>query len=543
MKNRPAVKTILLFGGLLLGLVVYAIALTGVGLTAAAFVHARATVEAPATDVTAAGGTTLEEEVSAILAGATLGGSATISEGSVNRLVRIGKTHAGLPENVTLHALHIDLNPSEVLASATVTIAPSESVGRFRLKPQTTRLEVGLRVIPQSDGLLLYPNGATVGRLALPQAAIEALSRRFGPKSLGLPAPDEGGGALFLSYGTLRSIVPPALVLEGIVVREGYLVAQVTVSQDVRRRLVSEVVPLLEEQAQPAREAVSAALGSDNPVTRSIESLVSKATLPPAAPVEPTALVSYRERDVEATPPDAAPFSPEVGTDLASGTLLRTGAASYVECILRDETMLRIDQNTQVHLKELPSSPEDARGRFAILTGRLRARVAGITGTDYQFAAAQNVCGVRGTDLVLHLSSEESLFLSVFEGSVVLIAPDGSEQPVAADQALRSTDGAGPAALSSGDRRALESELLLQTGPGDAARVRENAWLWDLLNEAKSLAMHIMTLDEVSREKLAVEMRRRIDADSLRTRLEGFLKQPEVRATLDELGVADPLTW
>ncbi len=535
MKNRAAVSILLLFGGFLLGSVAYSIALTGVGLTAAALLHARITVEAPSTDVTTAVGTTLEEEVAAVLSGAGLGGSATISEESVNRLVRIGIIQAGLPENMTLHSLHLDLNSAEVLVSATATIAPSDSVGRFRIKPQTTRLEVSLRIQPQGDGLLVSPNGATVGRLALSRAALEAASRRFGPETLGLP--------VVVSYEAIEPFIPPAFVLEGLVVREGYLVAQVQVSEEVRRRLVSEVVPLLEEHAEPAREAVSAALGIDNPVSRSIETLVSKATHPPAAPLEPTALVSYRERDVEATPPDAAPFSPEVGTDLSSGTLLRTGAASYVECILRDETMLRIDQNTQVRLNELPSSPEDARGRFTILTGRLRARVAGIIGTDYQFAAAQNVCGVRGTDLVLHLSAEESLFLSVLEGSVVLTTPDGTEQPVAADQALGPADGAGPAVLSSGDRKAIESELLLRTGPRDAPRVREAAWLWDLLNDAKSLAMHIMTLDDVSQEKLAEEMRKRIDADSLRPRLEGFLRQPEVRATLREMGADDPLAW
>jgi hypothetical protein len=534
MKNGPAVTTILLLGGFLLGLVVYAIALTGLGLTAAALVYSRATVEAPATDMATAGGTTLEEEISAGLAGATLGGSATISEESVNRLLRIGVIQNVLPDNVTLHSLHLDLNPSAVLATATATIAPAGSVGRSRLEPQTTRFEVHLQVLPQGDGLLVVPEGAALGRLALPPAALQALSRRFNPETLGLPAVNAGEGALLLPYEALQSLIPSSLVLEGLVVREGYLVAQVTVSEELRRHLVSEAAPLIEENGQAVRDAATAALGVGNPVTRSIESLVAKISSPPAAPLGPTALVSYRERDVEATPPEGTPFSPAVGTDLVSGSLLRTGDASYVECILRDDTMLRIDQNTQVHLKELPSSPEDARGDFTLLNGRLRARVAAITGSDYQFAAGDNVCGVRGTDLIIHLFPDQNLLLSVLEGSVVLTSPEGTELPVAADQALRTAGGTAPAVLTPGDRQALESELLLRTEPEDAPGVREAAWLWQLLDEAKRLAMHLMTLDDVSQERLAAEVQSRIDIESLRPRLEEFLK---------ELGVEDPIAW
>lgn len=534
MKNGPAVKTVLFLGGLLLGLIVYAIALTGFGLSAVAVLYARTTVQAPPTDIAAGSVTTLEQEVSAVLAGASLGGSATVSEESVNRLLRIGITQGRLPEKVTLHAFHLDLNPSAVILSATATITPLDSIGRFRLKPQTTRLEMSLQVQPQREGLLFSLDRATVGSLTLPEALIAALGRRFEPVTPDLPISKSEDGSFFLSYDALKPIIPPALVLEALVVREGYVVAQLSVSEDVRRHLVSHVAPLLDQQAGAAREAAAAALGIDNPVSRSIDRVVSKLSTPPLPPSEPTALVSYRERDVEATPPDGATFSPAVGTDLAGGTLLRTGAASYVECILRDKTMLRVDQNTQVHLKELPSSPEDARGRFDLLTGRLRARVATITGTDYRFSAAENVCGVRGTDLVLDLSPDQTLRLSVLEGSVVLVPPEGTELPVDQDQAILTTAGAAPAVLTPDDRKTIEAELLLRTDPGDAARVREIAWLWDLLNEAKDLAIHIMALEGVSKERLGAEMRRRIDAESLRPHLESFLK---------DLGVEDSLAW
>ena len=70
--------------------------------------------------------------------------------------------------------------------------------------------------------------------------------------------------------------------------------------------------------------------------------------------------------------------------------------------------------------------------------------------------------------------------------------------------------------------------------PGDAPGVREAAWLWQLLDEAKRLGMHLMTLDGVSQERLAEEVQSRIDIESLRPRLEGLLK---------ELGVEDPIAW
>jgi len=76
--------------------------------------------------------------------------------------------------------------------------------------------------------------------------------------------------------------------------------------------------------------------------------------------------------------------------------------------------------------------------RFALLSGRLRAQVTSIAGTDYEFAAGDSVCGVRQTDLVLDLSALRNLVLSFLQGAVVLASPQGAETPVDGNQRVAS---------------------------------------------------------------------------------------------------------
>ena len=543
MKSGWAVRGALILGGLILGVVIYLVALLGWGATASALLHRRATVPQPEQVLDAAGLPSLEQEVSVLLGDLSLGGTTTIPQESINRILRIGASQTEIPDGVILHDIHVDLEDGAATLSATITadlrIAP---MGR-NLNPQTTTVEGRIVSLPSADGLLVYPESISVGRLGIPSLFADTLAGRLEERGFIGPIELRDRRSFYVPYSAFSAVIPPAIVLEGLALREGFLLAEVRVEDSVRDQLLSEVAPLLKEQAPALRQAVAEAMGEGHPVSRSVSRLGDLAVATPRVPDKPTALLSYLENIVEATPPNAESFYPQLGEDLPAGTRVETGPVSYAECLLRDESILRIDEETTVLLRELPGSPEAPRGRFDLLSGRIRAKVAEVAGTDYSFSAAESVCGVRGTDLVLSLPEGEGAILTVLQGSVRISPPGEQERLVEENQMIQAGSRRPPVAISSDEHQSLQTEVTLRSSPADAQALREAWWLWQIVDEARELAATISAMDREAQRRLEQEVKARLDLQALRPRVEQILALPEIQQTLDEFGVEDPLAW
>ena len=552
-RTSPARTIGLLVAGLMLGLLLYLFYFVGGFLTLAGFLVQRATTPLPQAEIE----TSLKpvsEELVGFIGEVSLGGLTTIDEESLNRLIASGLAEAELPAGYDLHRLRFDLEPAALEASAEFTLrSGTEILPGIRLRPVSSSVKASFHAVPGDDGLLLTLQSLKLARLRLPMKPLEEYLKGFDIRKAGFPATRVSALSVSIPYSQLGSLLPSAVVLAGLEIRRDRLAARLRVDPGLERAVMAEMTPLLAEQGEALREAVAAAFpDSHEKLKAGTERLSALADPASMIPAEPSALVSYIENQVRAELPSGAEILPEIGEDLFSGTIVSTGAASLIEMILRDDSVLKVGENTRFTLELLPASGDKPKGRFALLAGSVRARVEKSLSPDYSFRTPSAVCGVRGTDLVLELDDGAEIALNVLEGSVAMIpagrkgSEGGEEILVASNERMVLTEreasgksdrplAAQP--LSAEERLRLEESMSIQSSAEDARRIRESRRFWMTLDELKGVVTGVVSMEETERERLGTELETRLDPAVIDAHFRRMMENDEFRDFIESFGI------
>ncbi len=111
------------------------------------------------------------------------------------------------------------------------------------------------------------------------------------------------------------------------------------------------------------------------------------------------------------------------GAALAEGDRLRTGAASRLEVKLKDGSVLRMAERSELKLQSATFGPKEKK-RFdaKLFAGRLWAAVTRLVGTDSSFEVETTnaVAGVRGTRFAAAVEPGGDTTVRVYDGSVLV---------------------------------------------------------------------------------------------------------------------------
>ena len=109
---------------------------------------------------------------------------------------------------------------------------------------------------------------------------------------------------------------------------------------------------------------------------------------------------------------------------IEEGDLIRTGATAYAEILLDDGSQVRIEENTEVTLKELYADTEKdiVVSTISLWFGRLFMNIKKFTHSESRFdvKTPTMVAGVRGTDFIVETTNSEQTDVGVFDGVVAV---------------------------------------------------------------------------------------------------------------------------
>jgi hypothetical protein len=112
-----------------------------------------------------------------------------------------------------------------------------------------------------------------------------------------------------------------------------------------------------------------------------------------------------------------------VGAALNEGDRLRTGAASRLELKLKDGSVLRLADKSELKLQSATFGPKEKKHFDAkLFAGRLWAAVTKLVGTDstFEVETTNAVAGVRGTRFAAAVEPGGDTTVRVYDGSVLV---------------------------------------------------------------------------------------------------------------------------
>lgn len=176
------------------------------------------------------------------------------------------------------------------------------------------------------------------------------------------------------------------------------------------------------------------------------------------------------------TSPDASWEPAKTGEAYAVGTRIRTGPGSRARIRLEDDSFLHLFENSEVHVAELPRSPENAsrRARVALLFGEMTARIAPMDDPSaFHIDAAGAILSTRGAHVLVSADKARTVRLSVFEGAAEIMAA-GARTQVPANAGVIARDHRRPS-----PRIALPGTPVLSSpAPGLTTAVQRIAFSW-----------------------------------------------------------------
>ncbi|RPJ08818.1 MAG: hypothetical protein EHM28_03240, partial [Spirochaetaceae bacterium] len=133
------------------------------------------------------------------------------------------------------------------------------------------------------------------------------------------------------------------------------------------------------------------------------------------------ALVAFASGDVTALSENSwVPV--EVGDCLTESQTIRVGAKSFVELQLADRAGVRIEENSEVMIARLSLKPDEAQVRLQVETGAVLCKVSLFSGGEsFKVRTRTAICGVRGTEFGVTVTSSNETALSVRTGKVAVL--------------------------------------------------------------------------------------------------------------------------
>ncbi|WP_319558964.1 FecR family protein [Marispirochaeta sp.] len=558
--SSPAHKLFLTAAGLLLGIILYLFYFVGGFLTLAGFLVERATQPLPQAGILQETGS-MQQEILSFLEELQLGQITMIEEAPLGRLVSAMTQQLPYSGNqdqgIDIRGINLDLEPEGISAAAdlVITLPAYSSIRGIRLKPVSTSVRADFQVLQDDDGLLISLTGIRLSQLALPRRIAESIFAGLIPEDADLPFTRVSRSTVALPYSLLQEALPPELRLgriarivsiESLEARKDALAADLRIDPELQKTVLAELSALFGREGAGFAAAVAAAFPAGEEELKASALRLSALGSPESLiPGEPTALVSHISRQVTARDRNGRIFIPARGSDIHQDTSIQTGKGSFIELILRDDSMLKIGEDTNLVLAELPAGTEQAAGRFNLIAGAVRGHIADSRSTDYLFTTPSAEYRVTGTDLVLEVEPRETR-LSVLEGSVLCEPEKRPESAVRANQQLaakpreltrRHTRALPPGALTEVEKKRLEGLMNLFSAPKDAAEIRETTRFWVSLNEFKNVTSRIISLDEESRARLGDELEKRVDPEAVDRSFKALMQNPDFAAIIDSYGI------
>lgn len=544
----PAHKLFLTAAGLLLGIILYLFYFVGGFLTLAGFLVERATQPLPRVGAVreTAG---MQTELLSFMEALELGQITIIREEALDRMISAVTAREEAPDRtVDIQKISLDLEPGEISLYADLVMVPPESPtpGWIRLRPLATKVRADLALRPEEDGIILFFRNMSLSRLRVPERIAEGLFSALIPENTGLPFTRVSRTALSLPYSELQQALPPVLRLEALEARKDALAAELRIDPDLRKSVMDELSLLLRKEGTDFADAVAAAFPTGQETLKEAARRLAGLGDPDALiPPEPTALVSRVLGRVRVENPKGGGILPVTGDDLYADTRLRTDADSSLELILRDGSILKIGEETDFSLLQLPAGPDRPAARFSLLEGSVRGRIVGKNRPDYRFSTPGAEYLVTGTDLVLEVEKRQIL-LSVLEGSVACEPEKRPASKVGAEQQMSATpreltrrkEDALPAiSLHEDEKERIARLMQIFTLPGDLAEIRETRRFWESLDAFKNITGRIIGMDEDSRARLGTELEKRVDPEAIDHSFRVMMKNPDFAALIDSYGI------
>jgi hypothetical protein len=139
---------------------------------------------------------------------------------------------------------------------------------------------------------------------------------------------------------------------------------------------------------------------------------------------EPAGSVAALEGSAEARRPGGEWTVLAAGDDVHVGDELRTGAASKLKVLFRDESILTLAAETQLSIDEQILDPSGGTSLFTLLLGTVRALVSDryeADGATFEVRTPTAVVGVRGTGFIVSYDpgTEETVVVGLFDTTLV----------------------------------------------------------------------------------------------------------------------------
>jgi hypothetical protein len=538
-----------LFGvlGFFVGIAVLTVVTAGGSVTTAGFLTVLALSGDPSAVPAMEDTGTLEEETARFLSSFEFGSRIKLSEDALSRLaaaaiIDAGRDHTDTgyfePGRFELLSLRAETEPGRLRFESAFTVTPEmPDAGAWTMQPFSTTASVEFTVDPAEEAVVLEPIRLKVGRLRFP---VRFPSRWIVPP----PLPGEelryDRGKIIIPYSIINEEMPKFVSLTGIRPVSDGIVLTLSVDSQAGKQVLQHFTPLIESYVPALEASMSEVLReavTDEEVRKVLASLERVSASGGAAsterPPEPSALLSYLENEVTVEY-DGGRFEPQIGEDLFGGSTIQTGPDSLAELILRDESVVKIAENTGFVLEKLPQSTDDS-SIFNLMEGSVRAKVTKMISSDSSFSvrAESAVLGVRGTDLYILLEEDEPLLIRVIEGKVAFVPVSGPETVVEADRGVSIppealtkpvTESFGTEPIPEKEKVRIEEEMQITTNPADEQALRAQAAVLDLIDTAREIASLIIALDGETQEKLARDIQRRIDFEELERRVAEILE-------------------
>jgi len=150
---------------------------------------------------------------------------------------------------------------------------------------------------------------------------------------------------------------------------------------------------------------------------------------------------------------DEAPA--KAGVDLASGTIVRTGADGVAEVTFADGSLLKLQRSSSAQLSPLKRQKE--KTSVLLFFGRLWSKVSPSKSgeTSYEVSTPNAVCGVRGTQFETSVGDDGSMRMQVTDGKVA-VDSEGKEQLAAPGEQVEANEEGVGAKGSSKDAAAYD---------------------------------------------------------------------------------------
>lgn len=132
----------------------------------------------------------------------------------------------------------------------------------------------------------------------------------------------------------------------------------------------------------------------------------------------------------------------ELGIELPTGTIIRTGKDALCEITLADESTIKISSSSVFTLQTqlYDSNTGKKNQRFSLLFGRVRAKVQKLLTSDsvFEIKSGTALAGVRGTSFGVQYDGSVVQVLT-FDGSVTLSSVENAFEPLIIEQGRMSS--------------------------------------------------------------------------------------------------------